>query len=860
MLSPGTRLGAYELIGPLGTGGMGEVYRARDTRLGRDVALKVLPPHLASDPSRLARFEQEARHVASLNHPNIVAVFDFGKHGDIAYMVTELVDGTTLRAASFPVRKIVEIGAQIADALAAAHGAGVTHRDIKPDNVMVTTQGRVKLLDFGVAKVASQLAADSMTIPQTGVGSVVGTVGYMAPEQVHTGTVDSRTDIFSVGVLLYELLAGSPPFAGDTAPEIMAATLKADPPELPAKVPDGIQRIVRRCLEKNPEERFQSARDLSFALRQLTGSSLTAETAGSHSSTSRRSRAWLVAAVGFGLGVVAAGALVQRWSARQDATVDSIELMRLTADRRTELSPAFAPDGRSLASLRVAGTGTEVLVRSMGSQDPVVVARSNSTLSSPVWSSDGNQVCYTDLHRELWCVGAAGGSPRRVLEDATLPRMAPNGRDIYFIRVFQQQPWLYKSSAEGEPVRVGQTGLPTQLTTLSPVSPDGLSLVFAARSELWIVSLPDGTRRPLSSTEDVHTHSIAWLPDSQHIVIVEEMTTLIGSRIVIEDTRSRARRLVLTTADNIEGVATSADGTRIVYSGGPVERDVMEYTSEGKFLRPVAATSILEGLPAWSPKGDRFVYRAGGPGQSDSLWVGDGASPATLVQRLASNATSKTPISPDGGRIAFRDGNGIQVVSISGGRAIRVLTDADVSPGLCWSPDGDWIWFSEGPLRIGRIPSGGGQPVFIESKPAILKDCSPDLRWILRSRQNGYVLTSADGKSERPVGDPGVYDARGDNPAQFSGNGKQLYLLRQDQRTIDVLDVVSGQKLRAIAFEIPIEDQIEGFSFNPDGTRVLLTTGGDRSDLWMARGFARPTTGWKRWFTHWQPAEARPAR
>jgi eukaryotic-like serine/threonine-protein kinase len=852
MRAAGTRIGAYELVAPLGTGGMGEVYRARDTRLGRDVALKVLPPHLAGDPSSLARFEQEARHVAALNHPNIVAVFDTGTEGDVAYIVSELVEGATLRGANLPVRKVAEIGAQLADALAAAHTAGVTHRDIKPENVMVTPQGRVKVLDFGVAKVTGPLAPDGMTVPQTAIGSVVGTVGYMAPEQVRAGTVDPRTDIFAVGVVLYELLAGAPPFAGETAPEIMAATLRADPPELRADIPDGIQRIVRRCLEKNPEERFQSARDLAFSLRQLTGSSVMAAAPISVESAIFRSRASMTAAA-FALGVLVTGALGLRWNAIDDAAIAPVQLTRLSADRRNELSPTFSPDGRSLAYLRVGGVLTEVLVRALDSTEPVTVARSNTSLSSPVWSSDGNQVCYTDVHRDLWCVGAAGGAARRVLREATLPRMAPSGDDIYFIRVFEQQPWLYHGSAAREPQRIGNTPLPIDLFTLSPVSPDGASLIVAAESGRWLVSLPDGARRALPSEEAVRLKSIAWLPDSRHIVVAEETTKLIGSRIIIQDSRSAARRLVVSTTDPIGAVTTSADAWRLIYAAGQVDRDIVEYTGDGKYVRTIAASSILEGFPAWAPAGDRLVYRAGGPGQSDSLWLGtaDGAPPM-LVQRLQSNTASQTPISPDGGRIAYGDGTGIQVVSVSGGRAVRVLTAANLTPSLCWSPDGEWIWYSEGARRLGRVPSDGGEPEFVEAAPGILQDCSPDVRWLLRRGPNGYVLTSADGKSERAVANSGAYATRADNGAQFGRDGKRLYLLGLDRRTIDVLDVDSGRKLSAITFDIPVEDQIEGFSFSPDGTRVLLTTGGDRNDLWMAEGFARPAASWRRWFGHWE--------
>ena len=865
VLAAGSRLGVYELIASLGSGGMGEVYRARDIRLGRDVALKVLPSDLAANPSSLARFEREARHVAALNHPNIVSVFDVGSDDGVAYIVTELVEGVSLRGASFPLRKVTDIGAQIADALAAAHAAGVTHRDIKPDNVMVTREGRVKVLDFGVAKATGSPAPDRMTVAQTEIGLVVGTVGYMAPEQVRGVAVDSRADIFAVGALLYELLAGAPAFKAETAAEVMAATLRSDPPELPADVPNALRQIVGRCLEKNPEQRFQSATDLAFALRQLAGSSVTPMDVATVGTSAHRSWGPWIAAAGIALAVSVGGAGVHR-ARVQDATIDPIELTRVTADRRNEFSPALSPDGLSLAYLRVGGTLTDLLVRPLDSLTPIRLTASNTALREPVWTPDGNQICYTDAARAFFCVGAAGGTPRRVLDEANSPRIAPDGSAVYFIRAFENGPWLFRGSLDGsEPERVGEAPLPSDVSGsgLSPVSPDGSTLIAMAASGRWLISLPHGARREMRSDKGVRARSIAWLPDSRHIVVAEEATTLIGSRISIQDTRSGARRLVLQTADPIGAVTTSTDGTRLVYSAGPVERDVVEYSAEGSFVRSIAASSLLEGYPSWAPNGDRLVYRVGGPGQIDSLWLAtaDGVS-ATLVQRLMSNAASHTPISPDSGRIAYREPTGIEVVSVSGGRPIRLLAATDIGRSLCWSPDGEWIWYSYGPdaTRLGRVPSGGGAQVIVEAPAGVLLDCSPDGRWLVRIGTAGFVLTATDGKTERLVAPFTTYAMRGEKAVQFGEGGRRLYFLNLDRRTIDVVDGDSGTKLRTIMFDLAPADQIEGFSFSPDGSRVLLTTGGDRNDLWMAVGFARPATSWRRWFGHWESPMPAPTR
>ena len=288
-LPSGTKLGPYEIVSPLGAGGMGEVYRAKDTRLGREVALKVLPESFATDPERLRRFEQEARAVAALNHPNILAIHDIGTQGEgpsaVPFLVSELLDGETLRAVldrgALPQRKTIEYGVQIAHGLAAAHERGIVHRDLKPENVFVTKDGRIKILDFGLAKLVERSNSTSndatLTSSHTAAGVVMGTASYMAPEQVRGEPADPRTDIFAFGAVLYEMVSGVRAFRRDTAVETMTAVLKDDPPEIAdnvRQVSPALDRIVRRCLEKSPEQRFQSARDLSFALSSLSGSCL----------------------------------------------------------------------------------------------------------------------------------------------------------------------------------------------------------------------------------------------------------------------------------------------------------------------------------------------------------------------------------------------------------------------------------------------------------------------------------------------------------------------------------------------------------------------------------------------------------
>jgi eukaryotic-like serine/threonine-protein kinase len=369
-LTSGTMLGPYEVVAPLGAGGMGEVYRARDSRLGRDVALKVLPESFARDVDRLRRFEQEARAVAALNHPNILAIHDIGEQDGSPFIVSELLEGSSLRAelehGPVPPRKAADYAAQIAQGLAAAHDKGIIHRDLKPENVFITREGRVKILDFGLAKLAPHAGAAkaqsdglTMTSSPTEAGIVMGTAGYMAPEQVRGSAVDSRTDIFAFGAVLYEMLSGQLAFRRDTAAETMTAILKEDPPEfsdLSHPVSPGLERIVRRCLEKQPEQRFQSAKDLAFALEALSGT--TSKTAANAAITDRAEKprwsafVFVTAAAVLGLAVGAAIAWYLRPGAAPPPT-----FTRVSYDRGEVIRGRFAADTKSVLYSAKFGAG-----------------------------------------------------------------------------------------------------------------------------------------------------------------------------------------------------------------------------------------------------------------------------------------------------------------------------------------------------------------------------------------------------------------------------------------------------------------------------------------------------------------------
>src|SRR5262245_45954108 len=359
-LAPGSRLGPYEIIAPLGAGGMGEVYRARDPRLAREVAIKVLPASYAGDADRLRRFEQEARAAGGLNHPNVLSIHDIGIHEGAPFVVSELLEGETLRerieSGDLTPRRAVEIAVQVARGLAAAHAKGIVHRDLKPENLFLTRDGHVKILDFGLAKLLQPHAEGSplTSLPTTPAGThpgvVMGTTGYMSPEQVRGAQSDHRSDIFSFGTVLHEMLTGRPPFRRDTAVETMSAILKEDPPEISGAsrtVSPALSAVVRHCLEKRPEDRFQSARDLAFNLESACGSGTSAaiQAAGAPGKgVAWRAPAFLV--VGLALGALAGTAVSTWWARAPEVTPPTLSYVSYSG---RDTDPTASPDGRLLA-------------------------------------------------------------------------------------------------------------------------------------------------------------------------------------------------------------------------------------------------------------------------------------------------------------------------------------------------------------------------------------------------------------------------------------------------------------------------------------------------------------------------------
>jgi Tol biopolymer transport system component len=572
-LAPGTKLGPYEITAALGAGGMGEVYRARDTRLVRDVAIKVLPEALANDTDRLRRFEQEARTIAALSHPNILGIHDIGTYeGRQPYLVSELLEGETLRqkleTGALPARRVIEYAQGIAQGLAAAHNKGIVHRDLKPENIFVTRDGRVKILDFGLAKLVQPEqnpgTALTMTSPATMPGVVMGTMGYMSPEQVKGEISDARSDIFSFGAVLYEMLTGRRAFKRDTAAETMTAILREEPPELAEtgwQGPLGLQKILSRCLEKSPERRFQSASDLGFAIEALSG---TTTGAGSHAHRAVEvKRSWWPWAAGAaGLVAVAAGA----WFAGKSSAVKPMaKFSRLTYMQGYPTNARFAKDGQT------------VLYSAQWNADPIQVyaVRVEFPQSTKVdlpsaallaLSTSGDLELALDPVRESWFMYGTmaqaqmvGGTPRSQEREVIAADYSPDGKSLALVRRANRKVQLeypagkaiYATSGYLDYVRVSPSGQEVAFLE-HPVYGDDrgwVSIVDAA-----------GNHRQLTR-EFSSTQGLAWWPDGKEVWFSAADST---DRQLFGVSLAGKQRAILTTAQDSRLLDIAADGRVLV--------------------------------------------------------------------------------------------------------------------------------------------------------------------------------------------------------------------------------------------------------------------------------------------------------
>ena len=699
-LKPGAQLGPYRIERRIGAGGMGEVYRALDTRLGRDVALKVLPAEVADDPARRERFEFEAHTVAALNHPNIVAVFDVGDENGVSYMVTELVEGESLRDAKFPLRKTLDIAVQITEGLAAAHAAGVTHRDLKPDNILLTRNGRVKIVDFGLAKITNHSATAASTqflTVRTEPGTVMGTVGYMSPEQVRGEAADHRSDIFSFGVILHELLSGKRPFQTSTAAETMAAILNQDPPELPQSVPQAVRYIVIHCLEKDPANRFQSAKDLSFALTHGCNQP-------DRPPRLVKGFRWRGLQIVMALFLTSLGIAIGTLFWRPSPAAWSGGRLR---EPETALSPRISPDGHTIAFRVLAGELTQVALMKPESFDWVILTHKRGL--GPVielsWSPDGTRIYYdrfSDFPQGIFSVPVLGGDEKLVLENAMWPEPLPDG-SLLVVRLNTGGKYqLFRFWPE-----TGQLqSLPLEMSEFWPavrVFPDSWNAVAAGTltepgaptgKHLYIIEPLSGRvrRLPTGLNDEATLGPLAVTRDGKSVLTACASGDL--RRIVSLSANGRTpSRFLFTLTSPVFALDAGVDGSVYVdQDDQPVE--LVRFAPAGGNVQKIVATQQFIPWNVVLPDG-RVVFEQVTAARSRLVVLESGKSPAPLL-----NTSEETygPITSAGANeIAFLIGRGrrqaIAMAAISNGRIIRRIPfDKGEIGSLASSADGRTLY------------------------------------------------------------------------------------------------------------------------------------------------------------------------
>lgn len=759
-LTSGTKLGPYEIVSPLGAGGMGEVYRANDSRLHRIVAIKLLPREYAADTERVRRFEQEARAAASLNHPNILAVHDVGSCGDAFYIVTELLEGESLRqrlaAGALPTRKAVEYSVQIASGLAAAHEKGIVHRDLKPENIFVTRDARVKILDFGLAKLAPSISsAEAGTLGSDGfkteAGVLLGTLGYMSPEQVRGGVVDHRSDLFSLGAVFYEMLSGQRAFRGSTPADTVGAILKEDPPELSAtgrEVSPALERIVRHCLEKRPEERFQSAYDLAFDLQSISGSSSQSEAAILAARKSGRLPLRIA-----GIALLAAIALVAGfWAAWSLKPVSSPLFRQLTFRRGNITAACFAPDGQNVIY-------SAAWERSIHPE--LFTTRTEGVLSRPLDVSDADVLSISSqgemaLLRQ-W--RRTGGWQRT----GTLARMNLSGgapRDV--LDGVQDADW----SHDGD-----------NLAVIRGVSPYALEFPIGN----VLASPPPGG----------WLSAVRVAPDQQHIGYFEHPVS--GDdrgNVCVVDLKGH-KRLLSSGWSSLEGLAWSPSGDEIWFAGSNTgaNRSLYAVNLSGR-LRPVLH---VPGLLLYHIARDGRVLL----GQDTTRRELIGLTPGNSQERDLAwlDWSRERDLTPDGQWLLFdeqSEGGGVNysiyVRKTDGSPAVR-LGEYD---SFSISDDGKWILATTTPEggSLVLMPTGAGESRPIKSKlrDAIGRFLPGGKRILLLTGDGRAYVQSLDSDTPRPITPPGVLV----NNGVFTADGK--YVLGQDgQEHWSLFPVDSGQ-------------------------------------------------------------------
>jgi Tol biopolymer transport system component len=792
-LTPGTKLGPYEIVSLLGAGGMGEVYRARDSRLKREVAIKVLPQALSLDADRLRRFEQEALATAALNHPNILAVFDIGTHEGAPYVVSELLEGETLRerlrGGSVAMRKTLDYTLQIAHGLAAAHEKGIVHRDLKPENLFITKDGRVKILDFGLAKLTQPepggRTALATATQATEAGVVMGTAGYMSPEQVRGVTVDPRSDIFSFGAILYEMLSGKRAFHGDTAADTMSAILKEDPPdfnETNRNVSPALERIVQHCLEKNPESRFHSASDIAFDLEHLSGTSGASARVSSVAVAPPRRKLLLALAAGLAIAAVMLG--LGWWLGRGTGGAPQAKYQQITFRTGSIGNARFSPDGSVVYSASWDGGENQLYMSRMDDPGARELALKDAELLAISKSGELairlNTVYYAGYARSgtLARVPLSGGTPREVLENVQDADFSPNGDALAVVR------YLPENSHWRLEYPIGKVLFDSINWISDPkISPDGKWIAFSDHENpggddegaVAVIAADGNAKEKILSPGWESIQGVLWSPAADEIWFTASNSgsalnpmavtlsgklrsiTNVPGGVWLQDLRNGAA-LVITHQQRI--------GIRGMAPGGKEEREL------GWFGWSIAVDISRDGHKVlFEEEGN-----GGGPNYTVFLRDTDGSPPARIGE---GNAMA---ISPDNKWVVTKPAKSGQLSLVpTGAGESRALTHDTVSYGYArFLPDGKHLFASGIEAGHGRrnylidVGTGDSKPITPEGVAGF--EPSPDGRdAAVRGPDGKWGVWPLSGEGDgglRPI--PGLDSAY--RVAGWSPDGGSLYV------------------------------------------------------------------------------------
>jgi len=806
----GTRLGPYEITARLGEGGMGEVYRATDTELDRQVAIKVLPPAFTEDPERLARFEREAKLLAQLHHPNIASIFGLEKSGGTRALVMELVEGATLAErlapGTLPLDDALAIARQIAEALEEAHEKGIVHRDLKPQNVKAPVDGPVKVLDFGLAKAmdpaasasgapsASQLAASpTLTLGATAQGVILGTAAYMSPEQARGLPVDRRADVWAFGVVLYEMLTGEALFAADTVPDTLARVLTREPDldRLPGSTPPAVRRLIRRCLVRKPKDRLHSIADARIALDDVLGGRIeeavrpTVESPAPASDAAplwRRALPWLAGALAGVAITLLSGTRAEAPVAAPSAASATI---RTLVAAGVSLNPSVSPNGNTLAFESTRDGDSQIWIKDLRSGSESVLVRRTSFL--PAFSPDGASVLFTSgddaSNPELYRTSLATREERLVARAASAGDWAPDGKSVVFLRDYDfatnGASELVSAEIESGRERVLYRD-PEKRLNEPRFSPDGrrIAVFFNKRQagsndSIGLLDVESGRleEQPLEvlSHRGIEVRGVAWLSPQRLGVLLLDGNALIhnSGRIVLLDTSTRELVSLLPLAAVGWGLDLVGSGSLIV-GGGSTDQNLRTVTrgAGGRWSAPVLETEgpFRDRQPVYSPDGRFLLFTSNRSGNLD-IWRRDRATGE--LQRLTDHEADDwdPATSPDGKRLLFssnRSGRFQIWIAGADGSAPRQVTDLENAQNPTMTGDGEWIVFvlQDAGARTGiwRVRPDGSEAALVLAGNFLVPDVSPDGRYAafvgpgqqnLARLTDGVILETALGDTAR---------------------------------------------------------------------------------------------------------------